>query len=769
LTPDQQAGSVLDGKYEVLEHLGGGGMGEVHLVRHIHLEEKRVVKILRPDRVGDPDAQKRFLREARFATQIKHPNVAILYDYSRLDDGSFYMVWEYIEGEDVGSRVRREGPLPIRQAIDLTIQALHGLNAIHGAGMIHRDVSPDNLMVAPGKDGRLDLKIIDLGLAKGLEPDPDYEVTQDGMFMGKLLYCAPEQAGLHKGETLDNRTDLYSMAIVLYEMLTAMPPFEAETPQGAIFKRLSEDPLPMAGRNPSQSIPRDLDAIVLRALARERDERYPDAVAFIEALESFAAGLAPAGPAQRETGAQAPPASAPRAPAQPARTPPSQELSRAEKSALLAQIEAAARRQKQGELESSKMLDHVDALLTGDRLGEARQVVARLEQENPRSRALPKLRERLASAQARREEGERRREAEQPQPPQSPQPREPQAAPAERGREVEAALQEARNRLAGEDTDGAREAVERAKSMAGATGVDPNEVPEIGRLERQVAALERTAERRTRVDEATALVERYLKTKQVTLAKLALDTLRELSPNHPKAQEYERWIGLAAEEAKDDKRAEELIETARESIRTGDFKNARRNLSQLEKVDPDQAAALDREITTAETEEEKTADFEEHRERLERLIAERRLEDAQQEIKALGDLGAAKVTLDLWRARLAEARTNAVGDAQADVFFEAFRERLAEHDFRGARAVAGEFQRTSPDHPRIAEMFAEVTHLERERDRERSIEQGESQVEELIKKGDAGQAALALKLLLQLAPDHKKRKAFEKKIAKLQR
>ena len=749
--PQQQAGSVLDGKYEVLDHLGGGGMGEVYLVRHIHLEEKRVVKILRPDRVGDPDAQKRFLREARFATQIKHPNVAILYDYSRLGDGSFYMVWEYIEGEDVGTRVRRDGPLSVDVAVDLAIQALRGLDAIHGASMIHRDISPDNLMVSGAGHSQPQLKIIDLGLAKNLEPDPDHEVTQDGMFMGKLLYCAPEQAGLHKGETLDNRTDLYSMALVLYEMLTGLPPFEAETPQGAIFKRLSEDPLPLADRNPDQPIAPALEAVVLRGLARERGDRFPDAASFIEALERARTGGSAAGAADGRAPSPSPAGGARRPVA--GSTAGSRELTRSEKDALLAQIEAAARRQRNG----SKLIDQVDALLSGGRLDEARSVVERLRRDDPRAKVLPELERRLTAAEERASKARQEQDDEQHR---------------RRREELDAALAAVRERIAAGDPAPAREALESVRALlAGAAySADQGDAPvEIERLGRQIERLEQNAARRQRADEAAALVERYLKTKQIPLARLALETLLELAPTHPKRGDYEHWIELVDEEAEQEKEAAQVLADAREALRADDPRAARRSLSQLEKLDPDQATLLRREILAAEADQEKTAEVDAHRDRFQELLDQRKIEEAQREIKAMADLGAAKVTLDLWRARLEEARTSAVGEAQAAVFREAFRERLEHGDFPGARSVAGEYQRTSPDDPRPAELFAEVARLEQKREHSRAVAQGESQVDEYIEAGDAGKAELALKVLLRMAPDHKRRKQFEKKIAKLKR
>ena len=223
-------GSVLDGKYQILSRLGTGGMGEVYRVRHLHLDELRVIKVLRQDLAGDVTLARRFQQEARTATQIKHSNVAILYDFSQLADSSYYMVWEHIDGQDVGTWLRDRGPFPSRLAVQLGIQALQGLDAIHGAGVIHRDISPDNLMITRDGKGRYLVKIIDLGLAKALETEAGAELTEAGSFLGKMRYCSPEQAGEGTGD-LDQRSDLYSLAVVLYEMITGLPPFDSQSPR----------------------------------------------------------------------------------------------------------------------------------------------------------------------------------------------------------------------------------------------------------------------------------------------------------------------------------------------------------------------------------------------------------------------------------------------------------------------------------------------------------------------------------------------------------
>ncbi|HXO22216.1 MAG TPA: protein kinase, partial [Thermoanaerobaculia bacterium] len=398
----REPGAVLDGKYEIVERLGSGGMGEVHLVRHLHLQELRVVKILRQDLAADPSAQARFLREARLATQIKHPNVAILYDFSRLPDGSFYMVWEHIEGEDVGDRIRREGPFAVRLAIQLGIQALRGLEAIHSTGVIHRDLSPDNLMLTEDRRGQHRLKIIDLGLAKNLEPGTgaNLEITQVGMFMGKLQYCSPEQAGTVSGETLDRRSDLYSFALVLYEMLVGLPPFDSENQHGFIFKRLSEDPLPLVGRNPKVQIPAELDRVIRRALERDREKRFPDALSFIVALEKVAKGLGAVETQEIPVVKDAPAVAAPAAPSPvdpppPARQRSSSELSREERLDLLAQIDRAAKRVKEG----SQVIPKAELALGAGRLEETRELLRQVEAANPQAPGLEQLKRRLREAE----------------------------------------------------------------------------------------------------------------------------------------------------------------------------------------------------------------------------------------------------------------------------------------------------------------------------------------------------------------------------------
>jgi eukaryotic-like serine/threonine-protein kinase len=278
-------GETLDGKYQILEKIGEGGMGEVYKARHIHLDEIRIIKVTKPDALGEGRDPRRFQEEARMATLVRHPNVAALYDFSRLPDGSFYMVWEFIDGVTLEEWMRRHGPLPVSQALDVARQVLAGLSEIHAQGIVHRDVSPDNILVRPGRDGGLVAKLIDLGIAKRVASE-SLAMTGTGLFIGKLKYCSPEQAGaLPEGVPLDGRSDLYSFGVVLYEMLAGRPPFEAQTPEAYLGKHLHAPAPPLdTSRLPARSGP-TLSAILRKALEKNRDKRFASAREFASALE----------------------------------------------------------------------------------------------------------------------------------------------------------------------------------------------------------------------------------------------------------------------------------------------------------------------------------------------------------------------------------------------------------------------------------------------------------------------------------------------------
>ena len=278
----EYADKPIDGKYRIVQRLGIGGMGEVFKVEHTFLGSTRVVKIIRAQISSSSDAHERFLREARLATKVQHPNVATLHDFSALPDGSHYMVWECIEGQNLAQLLKQRGTLAPRHAVRIAIQALAGLEAIHRAGIVHRDISPENLMITHAGEGDEFVKIIDLGVAKAAESD--VAMTQTGMFVGKFRYASPEHLGfLPPGERIDGRADLYSLAVVLFEMVTGRPPFEATSPHEYIIHHsrdeyASSPDLDRITGNPA------LQNVLARALDRDRNKRFATAREFSDAL-----------------------------------------------------------------------------------------------------------------------------------------------------------------------------------------------------------------------------------------------------------------------------------------------------------------------------------------------------------------------------------------------------------------------------------------------------------------------------------------------------
>ncbi len=278
-----QPGEILDNRYEIVRQLGAGGMGEVYLATHTHLGSSRVIKVVHPHISGNTDARDRFLREARAATKVHHPNVATLHDFSTLANGAHYMVWEYIDGENLAQKLRSRGTLPPQEAVRLVSQALHGLEAIHRAGIIHRDISPENLMIAREDES---VKIIDLGVAK--VEDSEVSQTRTGIFVGKLRYAAPEQLGfMPEDEKIDARADVYATAMVLVELLTGRPPYEAKSPHEYFILHASQAPMKSVELPAELPGSAALQAVLAKALARNRNDRYTTAREFALALEEI--------------------------------------------------------------------------------------------------------------------------------------------------------------------------------------------------------------------------------------------------------------------------------------------------------------------------------------------------------------------------------------------------------------------------------------------------------------------------------------------------
>jgi eukaryotic-like serine/threonine-protein kinase len=269
----------IEAKYEILERIGQGGMGAVYKARHRLLDQERAIKVIRTPVELSAEAGERFLREARVASRLRHPNLAILHDYAVADDGNAWLVLEWIDGFTLREALRRDGPPPLSLSLEIARQTCEALAYLHRQRIVHRDVSPGNLMLAR-EEGRPLVKLIDLGLAKTLEGTGD-GLTTGGLFVGKLRYAAPEQFGT---DGVDARSDLYSLGIVLYEMLTGRCPVEGHDPKSWMAGHLFREPLRFEESDPQGRIPEDLRELVLRTLAKNPEERPGSAEELAESL-----------------------------------------------------------------------------------------------------------------------------------------------------------------------------------------------------------------------------------------------------------------------------------------------------------------------------------------------------------------------------------------------------------------------------------------------------------------------------------------------------
>jgi tRNA A-37 threonylcarbamoyl transferase component Bud32 len=283
----------LEGKYEVLAKIREGGMGAIYKVRHRLLNELRVIKVMRPEVAQSSEQRKRFLREAQTATRLRHTNIVAFHDFFIDDEDTAYMVMEYIEGINLRDMVRDCGPFPISLGLDLSRQCLSAFDYLHRKGVVHRDVSPDNIMMTREEDGSVRAKLIDLGIAKIAQAKE--ELTGADEFIGKLRYSSPEQ--LTSSGQIDARSDLFSFGIVLYEILTGVRPYGGETIHEIVANRLNQPPLPFTSSDPQGRLSPAVQEAVLKALRTNLEERYQTASEFAKSLEALGAADLRAEPA----------------------------------------------------------------------------------------------------------------------------------------------------------------------------------------------------------------------------------------------------------------------------------------------------------------------------------------------------------------------------------------------------------------------------------------------------------------------------------------
>ena len=292
--PPSPVGRVLGDRYRILERIGEGGMGTVWLCEHVALGKRMAVKILRPEFSRDEELARRFEQEARAASQIGQENIIDVVDFGRTPEGSLYLVMEALEGESLARLLRRAGPLPVGRAIGILLQICRALGAAHARGIVHRDLKPENVIVVRREDGSDFAKVVDFGISKSGGSAEQGRITRAGSIIGTPEYMAPEQAS---AAAVDHRCDVYALGVLAYEMLTGSLPFQGETAVATLLKHQGERPAPPRQRRPD--LPAELEAAILRALAKDPADRQQSMAELAAEIGRFAGGpeaeAAPAG------------------------------------------------------------------------------------------------------------------------------------------------------------------------------------------------------------------------------------------------------------------------------------------------------------------------------------------------------------------------------------------------------------------------------------------------------------------------------------------
>lgn len=278
-SPDPIVGSVVSGRYRVVKRLGEGGMGQVYLAIHDAIEKKIALKVLRPEYSAKEEIITRFQQEAISASRIKHPNVLEVFDFGMLDNGCAFLAMEFLQGNDVADELVRLGSLETPRALRIVLQVCRALTSAHKAGVVHRDMKPDNIFLLRTDDGEEIVKIVDFGIAQLRNPDeeaksdakPRRRLTKTGMIFGTPEYMAPEQAA---GKAADLRVDVYATGIILFEMLTGAVPFTGDSFMAVLAAHLNDPAPSMMEYRPDLQISQELHNIVARMLAKKPEDRF---------------------------------------------------------------------------------------------------------------------------------------------------------------------------------------------------------------------------------------------------------------------------------------------------------------------------------------------------------------------------------------------------------------------------------------------------------------------------------------------------------------
>jgi serine/threonine protein kinase len=281
---------ILNGSFQILQKIGSGGMGAVYKALQPQNNRMVGVKILHPKLANRKDLVSRFRREARAMSQLTHPNTVKVFLYGELDDGSLYIIMEFLEGKNLNQTVRADGPFATERALPILIQVCGALDEAHRAGIIHRDLKPENIFIVQSGGVRDFPKVLDFGLAKVGERQMrpgSVILTQEGMVFGTPEFMSPEQA---QGKPLTPGSDIYSLAVILYEVLTGKLPFEAKSAMDYIQLHVTARPILLNQRVPGRVFPLLLEQVVDRALAKRPEDRFATAADFASAMQQVLGG-----------------------------------------------------------------------------------------------------------------------------------------------------------------------------------------------------------------------------------------------------------------------------------------------------------------------------------------------------------------------------------------------------------------------------------------------------------------------------------------------
>ncbi len=289
--PDPFIGrDILNGQFQILQKIGSGGMGAVYKATQPEMNRMVGVKILHPKLANRKDLVSRFRREARAMSHLTHPNTVKVFLYGELDDGSLYIIMEFLDGKNLNQSVRADGPFKLERALPIIIQVCGALEEAHGVGIIHRDLKPENIFLCQSAGMKDFPKVLDFGLAKVTEREMrpgSIILTQEGMVFGTPEFMSPEQA---QGKTLTPASDQYSLAVILYEVLTGKLPFEAKSAMDYLSLHVSGIPTPLSQRVVGRTFPLLLDQIIARCLSKKVDDRFGSMAELGKALQAVLDG-----------------------------------------------------------------------------------------------------------------------------------------------------------------------------------------------------------------------------------------------------------------------------------------------------------------------------------------------------------------------------------------------------------------------------------------------------------------------------------------------